>query len=35
MTSLAKPMISLAQKGLGVAPTSDTAKDIHQTSNSW
>ena len=35
MTSLAKPMTSLAQKGLGVVPTFDTSKSITQTSNSW
>jgi hypothetical protein len=35
MTSLAKPMVSLAQKGLGVVPTFDTSHTITQTSNSW
>ena len=35
MTSFAKPMVSLAQKGLGVVPTFDTSHTITQTSNSW
>tara|TARA_R110002096_G_scaffold26701_3_gene82260 strand:+ start:1841 stop:3427 length:1587 start_codon:yes stop_codon:yes gene_type:complete len=35
MTSFAKPMVSLAQKGLGVVPTFDTSHSITQTSNSW
>ena len=35
MTSLAKPMVSLAQKGLGVVPTFDTSHSVAQTSNSW